>query len=71
MPSSVAPVRLADFTVRLFLPDAVLQDEKQVDEIVRALDNLNLKHRLTLLVRCELENRLAFSQANVTAVVEE
>ena len=71
MQSLAAPVRLADFTVRLFLPDAVLQDEKQVDEIVRALDNLNLKHRLTQFVRYELENRLVFSQANVTAVVEE
>jgi hypothetical protein len=30
MQQFAAPVRLADFTVRLFLPDAILQDEKQV-----------------------------------------
>ena len=69
--TSPATVRLADYTVRLFLPDAILQDEKQVNEIVRALDYLDLKRRLAQFVRYELENRVVFSQANVTAVVEE
>ena len=71
MQTTAAPVHLADYSVRHFLLDAVLQDEKQVNEIVRALDYLDLKRRLTQFVRYELENRVVFSQANVTAVVEE
>ncbi len=57
MPHPAAPVRLADFTVRLFLPDNILSDEDRVNTIVWALNNLNLKNRLARLVRYELETR--------------
>ena len=42
MPHTGNPVRLADFTVRLFLPDNILSDEDRVNTIVWALNNLNL-----------------------------
>jgi hypothetical protein len=49
MPHTGAPARLADFTVRLFLPDDILADEEQVNEIVCALNNL--RHGMTALLR--------------------
>jgi hypothetical protein len=67
MPS--APVRLADFTVRLFLPGPLLVDEDRVAEIVAALNNLD--RRLAALVRYELENRRVFAGTRITTVVEE
>ena len=55
------PVRLADFTVRLFLPGPLLADEDRVNAIVAALNNLG-RRRLVALARFELENRPVFAR---------